>query len=332
MMEKYEDEFDSIIEFINAGKEFTLLTHISPDGDTIGSALAVYMLLVKCGKTAEIVCSNSMPKIYTFLPCADKVVLPEVAKGYKNVLAIDCADAPRFGRAIYFFDNAESTAALDHHITNPHFSGRNLVVPDASATAEIVYELYKRMDMPVSADVAECLYAGIITDTGNLSYSNTTPNALRIIADFLEQGLDISELNRKIYRTTSYARTRLQGFVASRIQLECDGEIGYAVLTRAQMLSFDASNEDCEGIVDCVRDVDCVKIAIFIREGSDGSFKVSLRSKDIGDVGRIANNFGGGGHARAAGYTAWESLSTVIANAIEVSVKELNNCRESEKE
>ncbi|MCH5279123.1 MAG: bifunctional oligoribonuclease/PAP phosphatase NrnA [Christensenellaceae bacterium] len=328
MKNEHDQDFDSLIEFIGKGQRFTLLTHISPDGDTLGSALATYMLLVKLGKCAEVVCSNPVPKIYSFLPHAGSVKLPEHAEGYENVLSIDCADTPRFGRAIRMFNAAEATAAIDHHITNPYFAGTNLVIPDASATAEIIHELYLRMDMPIDVEVAACLYTGIVTDTGNLTYSNTTPNAVRIIADFLEMGLDITELNRRIYRTIPYSKARIQGFVASRMQLEHGGDIGIAVLTRAQLLDFGATNEDCEGIVDCVRDVDCVKIAVFIREGADGTYKVSLRSKSIGDVGRIANAHGGGGHERAAGYTASEPLTTVIANAIDEAVRELNRSSE----
>lgn len=325
MMTEHDHEFNSIIKFIGEGERFTLLTHISPDGDTLGSALAVYALLKKLGKTVEVVCSNPVPKIYSFLPNSDKVLLPETAVGYENVISIDCADIPRFGRAVRLFDESERTAAIDHHVTNPCFAGENLIVSNASAAAEIIHELYKRMDMPIDDDAQICIYTGIVTDTGNLSYSNTTPNAMRIIADFLEQGLDITDLNRKIYRTVPYNKTRVQGFVMSGIQLEHDGEIGIGILTRAQLKRFNATNEDCEGIVDCVRDIDCVKVGVFIREGADGTFKVSLRSKDIGDVGKIANNFGGGGHERAAGYTASKPLSTVIADVIDAITNELNS-------
>ncbi len=323
MMNEHDDEFDALIGLINDEKEFTLLSHISPDGDTLGSALAFYALLEKLGKTAEVVCSNPVPKIYSFLPNADKVVMPENAVGYRNVISCDCADLPRFGRAIRLFSSAERTAAIDHHITNPRFAQVNLVVSDAAATAEIIHELYCRMDMPIDETAMECLYTGIVTDTGNLSYSNTTSNALRLIAAFIDKGLDIAELNRRIYRTIPYTKTRLQGFVVSRMQLEHNGEVGIAVLTRAQRLEFNATDEDCEGIVDCVRDVDSVKIAAFIRESSDGTFKISLRSKSIGDVCRIAERYGGGGHARAAGYTSHSPLTTVIAEVIRDAAEEL---------
>ncbi|MBQ2191397.1 MAG: bifunctional oligoribonuclease/PAP phosphatase NrnA [Clostridia bacterium] len=317
-------DLDSIISFIKEGERFTLLSHLSPDGDTLGSALALMHLLKRLGKTCEVVCPNPVPKIYAFLPGSEAVLLPEDAEGYDRVISVDCADTPRFGRAIRFFTGAQATAAIDHHVTNPRFAGINLVEPEASATAEVIFELYNRMDMPIDSTVAVCLYTGIVTDTGNLSYSNTTPNALRIIADFVEQGLvDISDLNRRIYRTVPYAKTRVQGFVTSRIRLECGGAVGIGTLTQAQMHDFNATNEDCEGIVDCVRDIDCVKIAVFIRESADGTYKVSLRSKFIGDVGRIAGLHGGGGHERAAGYTAHESLSTVVADIIAQAAAEL---------
>ncbi len=323
--------FDQIIAFIREGESFTLLSHISPDGDTLGSALALMHLLDKLGKKAEIICSNPVPKIYSYMPGSSRVTMPETAVGYASVISVDCADVARFGRAIRFFEQAERTASIDHHITNPGFAGINLVAPEASATAEIVCELYKRMDMPVDEAAAACIYTGIVTDTGNLSYSNTTPAALRIIADFVEKKLvDITEINRKIYRTVAYEKTRVQGFVMSNIRLECGGDVGIGILTQGQLHSYGASNEDCEGIVDCVRDIDCVKIGVFIREGADGSFKVSLRSKGVGDVGRIAIVHGGGGHEKAAGYTAHEALSTVVSDIVREAEAELKRCAEAE--
>ena len=317
--------FNALINFIKEHNEITLISHISPDGDTLGSALAMYLLITRMGKKCEAVCENPVPRIYAFFPNADKVVKPENAEGYPAVIAIDCADASRMGRSAVLFNAAKETALIDHHVTNPGFAGINLVIPQASAVAEIIENIYSKMDMPVDRDAACCIYAGIVTDTGNLSYDNTTPAALRIIADFVERGLDIAKLNRLIYRTVPYSKTRVQGYINSKIILEHGGEIGYAVLTRAQMLGYDASDEDCEGVIDCIRDIDCVKIAVFIREGADGSFKVSLRSKDTGDVCSIARKFGGGGHKRAAGYTSRSPLSGVIAGVIDEAAKALRD-------
>lgn len=309
--------FDALIKFIREQDKITVVSHISPDGDTLGSALAVLLLLKRLGKKCEAVCDNPVPKIYAFLPCADKIVTPENAESYPAVIAIDCADRLRLGRAIKLFDAAKATALIDHHITNSGFADVNLVIPGASAVAEIISGIYAKMGMPIDSEAAGCIYTGIVTDTGNFSYSNTTPAALRLIADFVERGLDITKLNRLIYRTVPYQKTRVQGFVNSKICLEHNGDIGIGVLTREQMRRFNATDADCEGVIDGIRDIDCVKIAVFIREGADGSFKVSLRSKETGDVCSIAKKFGGGGHKRAAGYTAREPLSTVIVNVIE---------------
>ncbi|MBR3298798.1 MAG: DHH family phosphoesterase [Clostridia bacterium] len=324
-------DFDSVIRFIDRSDRFTLLSHISPDGDTLGAALALFQLLLKKGKTAEVVCANPVPKIYGFLPCAESVVMPENAKGYENVISVDCADTPRFGRAVRIFEAAKHTAVIDHHMTNPRFGEINLVVADAAATAEVICELFKKMNVLIDKAAAVCLYTGIVTDTGNLCYSNTTGNALRIIADFIDKELvDVAELNRLIYRNVPYGKTRVQGFVNSNIQLEAGGRIGIATLTQDQMHGFGATNEDCEGIIDGIRDIDSVLIAIFIRESADGSYKVSLRSKGVGDVGRLAALHGGGGHEKAAGYTAHEPLSTVKADIILQAQDELKRVMDTE--
>lgn len=305
----------SIIQGLERYSRFTLLTHVSPDGDTLGSALAVYSLITGLGKTAEVVCEEPVPHIYGYLPNADKVVTPDKAAGYECVITCDCADMARFKKAEHLFRKAEHTMVIDHHFTNRGYADANLIM-DASAACEVVFMLYRAMGAPISRDAAVCLYTGIVTDTGNLTYSNTTPECIRMVAELYENGLDITTINRNIYRTVPFSKTRLQGHVLSNMKLEGDGSIGIATLTVAEMDAYGATNEDCEGIVDSVRDVESVKVAIFIREGRDGTYKVSLRSKDCADVGRIAHKYGGGGHASAAGYSSSEPLSTTVAKAL----------------
>lgn len=308
---------------ISRSSTFSLLTHVSPDGDTLGSALAMHILLKSMGKTSEVVCEDPVPHIYGFLPCADVVKLPQDAVGYECAIAMDCADAQRFKRSVFIFRGARLTMTMDHHFTNRGYADTNFIRGGASATSELVYDVYKALDKPITNDAAICLYTGIVTDTGNLTYSNTTPNSIRIVAELLENGLNITEVNRKIYRTVPFQKTRVQGFALSNMQLEYDGRIGIATLTVAQMEAFGASSEDCEGVVDMVRDVESVRVAVFIREGRDGTYKVSLRSKECADVGKIAKRFGGGGHAGAAGYTSHEPLSTTIAMAISAAAAEI---------
>lgn len=315
--------YKAVIEGIEKHDSFSIITHVSPDGDTLGSGLAMYILLTEMGKTCEVICEEPVPHIYAFLPNADKVVLPDKAVGHECALTCDCADLARFRKAEHIFRAAAFTMAIDHHFTNKGYAEVNLIHPDACAACEIVYELYRAMDKPIGPDAAVCLYTGLVTDTGNLTYSNTTPRGIRMVADLYEKGLNITEINRNIYRTVPFSKTRMQGFALSNMRLELNGRVGLAVLTIADMERFGATNEDCEGLVDSVRDVESVRIAVFIREGRDGTFKVSLRSKDCADVARIANKYGGGGHASAAGYTSHEPLSTTIAKALKDAEEEL---------
>lgn len=305
-----------IIAGIEGYDSFTLFSHVSPDGDTLGSAAAMCILLEGMGKTVEIVCEDRVPHIYQFLPGVDRVKLPQDAVGYECAVAMDCADVQRFKKGEYLFKNARYSMSIDHHFTNKGYADANLIRDTASATAEIVYDIYHELDKPITPEAAVCIYTGIVTDTGNLTYSITTPKSIRIVAELLENGLNITEVNRRIYRTVPFRKTRVQGFAMSNMQLEYNGTIGIATLTVPQMERFGATSEDCEGIVDMVRDVESVRVAIFIREGRDGTYKVSMRSKECADVGKIAKRFGGGGHAGAAGYTSDRPLSTTIAEIL----------------
>ena len=315
---------NELTEGLKRYSRFSILTHVSPDGDTLGSALAMYIMLTSMGKTAEVICEEPVPHIYCYLPHAKDVVLPQNAAGYECVIAVDCADTQRFKKAEHIFSAAEHTMVIDHHFTNRGYADVNLICPDAAASCEVVFDLIKAMDMPIDYATSVCLYTGIVTDTGNLTYSNTTPECIRMVAEMYENGLNITEINRNIYRTVPFSKTRLQGFVLSNMKLEHGGKIGLATLTVADMDRFGATNEDCEGIVDNVRDVESVRVAAFIREGRDGTFKVSLRSKECADVGRRAGIYGGGGHAAAAGYTSHEPLSTTIANVLRDIAQELD--------
>lgn len=318
------DALKELIGGLNEYSRFSILTHVSPDGDTLGAALALYIQLTSMGKTAEVICEEPVPHIYAFLPRSKDVVLPENAAGYECAIAVDCADMQRFKKAEHIFSSAEHTMAIDHHFTNRGYARVNLICPEASASCEVVFEVIKAMDRPIDYATSVCLYTGIVTDTGNLTYSNTTPECIRMVAEMYENGLNITEINRNIYRTVPYSKTRLQGHVLANMKLENGGRIGLATLTVAEMDRFGATNEDCEGIVDNVRDVESVRVAVFIREGRDGTFKVSLRSKECADVGRIAGKYGGGGHAAAAGYTSHEPLSTTIANVLRDITQELD--------
>lgn len=290
------------VRFIRAHDDILLISHVSPDGDTLGSSLALYAAILQLGKRAQIVCEDSVPQIYRFLPNAGQVTLPQNARPVDAVISVDCADLARTGNSQPLFDNARFTLNIDHHGTNDNYAMDNYV-QKAGATGELVYSMLNCLKVSLTKDIAGCLYAALTTDTGNFSYSNTTPDTLRIAAELLETGIDLPYLNRALFRTVPFHKMRLHGLAIMKTELYEHGRIGLAMLTRGDLLDCGATGEDSEGIIDSIRDIDTVEIAALLRESEDGSVRVSLRGKTAADVSRIAVAFGGGGHRLAAGCT-----------------------------
>lgn len=307
---------ESLRDYITSRDGFTVIAHISPDGDTLGSTLALLGLLRQLGKRAEAVCTDRVPALYGFLPLADQLRTPEQAVGYPHVISVDCADLGRLGQAQALFARAASTYNIDHHPTNDAYAGANAVDPTAAATGELIYRLALSLGLPITAELAACLYTALMTDTGNFSYSNTTGDTLRIAGALLDAGADGYDLNLRIYRNTPFCKLRLLGVAIGGIRLYEQDRIGMVSLTRAQVEACGAREEDTEGVIDHVRDIDSVEVAVFFKESGPETWKVSLRAKRWADVGAMAARLGGGGHPRAAGYTAKGGLEAVWAQAL----------------
>jgi len=307
---------------------FTLISHVSPDGDTIGSALALYGILRAMNKRAQVVCEQAVPKVYAFLPFAGEVRPPEAAEaGFPCVIAVDCADLKRLGGAQPLFDAAAETGNIDHHRTNPLFGDYVLHDGFAAASGELVCRLWKELGAAAEGSAAQeiacCLFTAVSTDTGNFAYSNTTPETFRTAAGLLETGIDIALLNRSIYRTVPLCKARLQGYVLTNMRIMEEGALGYAFVTQEVMAELGASAEDAEGVIDDIRDIDTVEIAVLIREARDGTYKVSMRSKQYADVSAIAREFGGGGHLHAAGCTLQGAPEPLIERLLQLAKEAL---------
>lgn len=300
------------VRFIRAHDDIVLISHISPDGDTLGSALALYAAILQLGKRAQIVCEDAVPQIYRFLPNAGQVLRPENVRMTDAVVSVDCADIARTGKCRPIFEQAAHTLNIDHHGTNDRYAHDNYV-QRAGATGELIYGMLTALKINVTKDIASCLYAALTTDTGNFSYSNTTPDTLRIAAELLESGIDLPYLNRALFRTVPFHKTRLHALGVMKTELYEHGRIGIAMITREDMKSCGAIDEDAEGIIDTIRDIDTVEIAALLRESEDGEIRVSLRGKSSADVSQIAVKNGGGGHRLAAGCT----MQPPIADAAE---------------
>lgn len=298
-------------ETLRAYDDFAIIAHISPDGDAIGSALGLRLGLKALGKTAKVVCEHRVPPVFEFLSGAEAVCGADAAAA-RCCVALDCADRRRLGLAAKLFDAAEITVCIDHHGTNGGFADVNYVDESAAATAETVYELLGALGVEIDGDMANCLYAAIVADTGRFSHSSTTAKTMRIAADLIEAGADASEISNRLFSDEPLSKARLRALAINRMELLVGGKVALTTITQADISALHASAEDTEGIVEALRDINAVEIAVFIRETRDGSYKVSMRSKREADVAAIATKFGGGGHVRAAGYTLCKSYAFVV--------------------
>lgn len=313
-----EDALKHIQELIGREDDLTLIAHISPDGDTLGSSLALLCALGKLNKTARVVCDDPVPAVYAFLPHADEIINTKDVPLSNCVIAVDCADADRMGSAAELFESAAHTAVIDHHPTNTGFADYNAVDGDAAAAGELVYELCLTLTGSMDTDTAVCLYTAIMTDTGSFAYGNTRPKTHEIAARLLEAGVDNYDVNRKVYRTLPYGRVKLLGTAINNMELGAGGRVAISALTREEIKKAGATEEDTEGAIDYLRDVSTVEAAALIRESGENTYKVSLRSKQYADVGAAAHRMGGGGHKHAAGYTAYGELSEVYSQTLEL--------------
>lgn len=303
----------SIARLIAENNDFTLIMHVSPDGDAIGSACALRLALMALGKRVQAVCDEDVPRIYRFLEGAEDIIKPNDARITSAAIAVDCADEGRMGAAGEIFAQAKHTANIDHHVTNTMFAQHNAVEANAAAAAEVVKKLIEQLDVDFGADIATCLFCGLVTDTGNFAYSNTTPDTLFAAGELLQRGADNALINRAVYRSAPVSKRRMLGLGLIKAEYLHSGKVAVCKLTRADFDRFNARDEDCEGIIDNLRDVENVEIAMLIREKEPNVYKVSMRAKEYANVCAVAERYGGGGHRLAAGCTVRGELDALAA-------------------
>lgn len=292
----------SIARLIEENNDFTLIMHVSPDGDSIGSACALRLALMAMGKRVQAVCDGDVPRIYRFLEGAEDIIKPNDARITSAAIAVDCADEGRMGAADEIFAQAKHTANIDHHVTNTMFAQHNAVEAHAAAAAEVVKKLIEQLDADFGANIATCLFCGLVTDTGNFAYSNTTPDTFFAAGELLQRGADNALINRAVYRSAPVSKRRMLGLGLIKAEYLHGGKVAVCKLTRADFDRFNARDEDCEGIIDNLRDVENVEIAMLMREKEPNVYKVSMRAKEYANVCAVAERYGGGGHRLAAGW------------------------------
>lgn len=290
---------DNILEEINKAKKIVIITHENPDGDAIGSSLAMKLALNQLGKNADVIIPE-FPKTFEFLPGINEVKKESNIEKYDLAIALDCASIKLLNGFTKYFDNATVKVAIDHHSSNTMFADYNYVDQDAPACAQLLLVVFSYFNINVTKDIGTCILAGIITDTGGFRYEGVTADTFRFVAELCEKGIKVTQVYSQVYASKTRAKFELHRIALNRLEFLEDGKIAFTYVTKADEEQVEAKNGDYDGIVENGRDVEGVEVSVFLRE-TDKGIKVSLRSKNYVNASEVAMMFGGGGHLRAAG-------------------------------
>jgi phosphoesterase RecJ-like protein len=308
-----------IIDLIEHCQRFLITIHVRPDGDAIGSELALYHLLVEMGKEVTIYNEDRVPDNYCFMPGSSRVTHEIGApSGYDVVFVLDCSELERVGSEAMRIAMIPKIVNIDHHLSNDGFASVTLADAEASSTGELIYRLVKTMGRKISQDVATNLYTAILTDTGGFRYSSTSAASLLAAADLVAGGANPQWISEHVYESNPIARIRLLAKVLGTLSLDCDGKVGSMVVTLQDLRDTGALPEHTENFVDLPRTIDGVVLSILYHEIEQGKFKVSFRSKGTFNAERIARIFGGGGHLNAAACRIHGDIESVRRRVLEV--------------
>lgn len=316
---------NAVAEAIRRADAIALCCHVNPDGDAVGSTLALANGLEKLGKQVTCFCQDKVPDNLHMLRGADAFVLPENAQGpFDLLVAIDVADQRRMGSGECLLGLAPATAQVDHHGTNPGYMQVNAIDADSPSSALLIRELLGILGVALDREIAKCLYAGMSTDTGNFAFSSTDAETFRVMGELMEAGLPLSDMHRALFRERSMPQILLLARALGSLQFYREGRISMIRLSKEDMLACNALPEHADAIVNFGLDVTGVKLAALLRENTDGTLKCSLRAIDGGAVDGVAASFGGGGHRLAAGCTlqgpldeAYNRVLAALENALD---------------
>jgi bifunctional oligoribonuclease and PAP phosphatase NrnA len=302
---RYHENLKQVAKLISDGDEWLIVTHERPDGDAIGSSLAMAHILSELHKPWTVLMAEPMPQRFEYLPLFGQVTqIDKVHHGrFSNVIAVDCADTARFACVKDAISSDAQIINIDHHQTNPRYGAAYFVDEQAAATCELVFHIAKFLSVPLIDGLAKSLYTGILTDTGGFAYPNTTREVHQIAAELLASGVKPYDIAEPALESRTKEQMQLLQSALSNLQVSDDGVYASLFVTRAMLEDANACDDDAEGLVGFARSIDTVEVGVLFRETLSGPIKVSLRSKRLIDVSRIAQCFGGGGHVRAAGCT-----------------------------
>ena len=310
---------------LDAGQSFVFACHGGPDGDTLGSALALSRVMRARGKDVVVLSEDGVPENYRFIPESDTIVTATDRRDFDVGMLVDCEGVKRAGKSAEPIVAAKTTACIDHHVPDGEFGQVRIVDQTASATAELVFDLLEANQVTINKICATQLLTGLIADTGAFRFANTSPRTFHTAARLTDLGGDPSVIAREVYDTRPLRAVKLLGRTLSSVEIKENGLVVVGVITRDDLDELQASDTDTDSIINYVRMVKGAKVAILFREIERKSIRISLRSRDGVDVNQVARAFGGGGHVAAAGCT----VEATLEEAKRLVLSEVNKWMES---
>jgi phosphoesterase RecJ-like protein len=301
---------------IQESDNIVLISHVNPDGDALGSSLSMYNILKNEGKKVTICNVTDLASYLDFLPNFNKVK-KELPKKIDLMISFDCGSFDRLGieRRDYFLIN------LDHHISNTNYGDLNLI-EDAASTSQVVFNILEANNIKIDKDSATCIYTALVTDTGNFQYESVTAEVFRVASELVKCGASPEFVSKMLYERDRLSRLRFLSKALDTLELFAEGQVGIVEVTNELMQITGAIKDDTDGLVNMVRKLKTVEVAVMLREEENGSVKISLRSKNYVDVSKIAVKYGGGGHIRASGATIKDKTFKEIKDMIINDIKE----------
>ena len=303
---------DNILEEIKKAESIVILTHETPDGDAIGSSLAMKLAIKELGKDADVIIPE-YSRLFKFLPEAKNIKKESDIQRYNLAIAVDCTDLKRLAGGDKYFENAKCKIVIDHHGTNKMFGDFNFVNPVSPACCEILIGMFEYFGINITKDIGSCIVAGIITDTGGFRYSGVTAETFEFTAELLRKGVNVSDIYKRVLDTKTRANFELNKVISQRMEILEDGKVTFTYINLEDEKKVNAEEGDHEGLVEIGRDIEGVEVSVFLREKEDPKgYKISLRSNEYVNVSDVALMFGGGGHPKAAGCFVQGNLEQVV--------------------
>lgn len=304
---------EEIADVLRTRQRFVVMSHVRPDGDALGCTLAMALCLKALGKDVTVWNEDGMLDKFRFLPGAELVAVPpDEPQEFEVVVALDTAVQNRVGKCLAAVKRADLWINIDHHVSNDHYGDLAYIDPMAPAAAQVLFELFRQNDLPLTYEMADNLFVGISTDTGSFQYPNTTARTYEIGAELIRMGVQVGKLSQQMYESHPRRRLELLRALLNALRFTSDDQVASFALPMATATALGVKPEDNEGLIDHIRAIEGVVVAAFFEELPDGKVRISLRSKDPRvDVCKVCAVYGGGGHKLAAGARISGSLPEV---------------------